>query len=163
MDYLNAAGNFFIDSPPEVLIGGVFMALVVALATAALYRMVRRRSPEENPTVMAGMIVAANLVSMILAVGYVSHKYAAEEGLFRAAQVGPVGPRSAIMPYGGEQDPSPLEHRRAGRSSRAWSRWERPRTASEEANRTRDSQTSDHSIPRPSTPSSEIPDIANHS
>jgi hypothetical protein len=126
--------------------------------------MMRRRSSEENPTVMAGMIVAANLVSMIFTAGYVSHKYAPEKGLLRTAPIGPAGPSSAIMPYGGEQDSSPFEHRRAGRSSRrAWSRWERPRTASEEANRTRDSQTSDHSIPRRATRASGIPVIANHS
>jgi hypothetical protein len=156
MDYLNAIGNFLIDSSPEVLLGGVITALVVALTTAGLYRMTRGGSSKENPMVMAGMIVAANVVSMILAAGYVSGKHSSENGLLRTARFSAAVPDRAIMPYRGGRDSFPLisedaslmERRRIGRSPRTWSQREGRGTESDEAKRTRDGQASDQTIPR---------------
>lgn len=69
-DFLYAAGNGIVDLTPQVLIGAVLVALILALATATLYQALFKKVSRDNPTAMAWMILVANVLSMIVAVGY---------------------------------------------------------------------------------------------
>lgn len=117
-DYVYAAGNVLIDLPPSVLVGGILAALVVALATATLYRFLRRKNSEENPTVMTGMILAANVLSMLVAAGYIGHKTSRERSAYWPVPPGPLMRSQPFTPLGD----GPM----TSRMSPPFERWDAP-------------------------------------
>jgi len=171
MDYLFAVGNLLLDLKAETLIGGILAALVVALATAALYRAVRRRCSEENPTVMASVILVGNVLSMIVAAGYVSHRQALEMPRMHS-RPGPAVPFQSLSHHRHEKDWSRFSQ--GGRWSREYQKTSRPPDSWTEQRRARESSpgeetrvpnrhASDQRGDGPSGRAPAIPDIVNHS
>lgn len=70
MKYLSAISDAVLDRSANELIGAVLLAVVVALIIAGLHALFRRKVSEPS-TLVGGLTIVANIVCMVVAVGYV--------------------------------------------------------------------------------------------
>src|SRR5260221_6934649 len=72
LDILQSTLNAVLDRSPKELLGGVLVALALAIAMAGLYALGRRKVGEPL-TLVVGLMLFANVAAMALAIGYLEH------------------------------------------------------------------------------------------
>jgi len=104
MKYFSAISDAVLDRSANELIGAVLLAVVVALIIAGLHALCWRKVSEQA-TLVGGLTIFANIVCMVVAVGYVEalrKPWATSQGWVspgdnrhHAQGAGPRGPRHA--------------------------------------------------------------------
>jgi hypothetical protein len=72
MDFLQSTLGAVLDRSTRELLGGVCLALVLSMGMTGLFALGRRKVGEQL-SLLIGLMLVANVASMVLAVGYIAH------------------------------------------------------------------------------------------
>ncbi len=95
MEYLNSVGDAVVDRSLQELIGAIMVALALALATAGLYALGRRKV-SDSAMLVTCLTIVSSVASMALAAGYLTERERRQRQEIPGARSSGFRPRAAV-------------------------------------------------------------------